>query len=225
MHSRRIPALLGAIAVVMALVGAAPAATPSTVTIRIEGSKKTLLLSTSATGEMGSITQGGTPTGKCSGATVAGALDRVTHHNWTGKYYASVPGIFVTSILGEKPAGNDYWALFVNNKSSTKGICDLTLYGEQVLFADSDGSHYPAALTTPQSATAGHPFTVQLVGYNAKGKAKPLAGVSITGGGIPAVKTNAHGAASITDSHHGNLVLRAAPTGYLRTEALVHVAG
>ena len=75
-------------------------------------------------GEKGWITKGGTPKGKCPGSSAAGALDAATHGKWTGKYYASVSGIFVTSILGVKPTGYDFWELFVNGKPSSKGVCD-----------------------------------------------------------------------------------------------------
>lgn len=224
MHCRRILALSAAIVVALALAGASLAGTGRAGTIRIEGLTKTLQLPTVAVGENGWITKGGTPRGKCSGQSVAGALDRVTRHQWTGKYYPSVGGIFVTSIMGEKPAGNDYWVLFVDNKVASLGVCALRLRGEQVLFADSDGSHYPASLTAPQSAVAGRSFVVKLAGYTAKGKPKPLAGVPISGNGIEAVSTNSHGVATISDKHAGVLVLRAGPNGYLRTEAIVHVA-
>jgi hypothetical protein len=194
------------------------------VTVRIEGQSKTLLDPTSATGEKGSITVGGTPAGKCPGSSAAGALDRATRHRWTGKYYASVGGIFVSSILGEMPSGNDYWTIFVDNKSSSAGLCSIKLRkGEQLLFAVTDGKEYPAALTAPQTAKVGKSFKVKLVGYSAKGASKPLAGVTITGKGIKAVKTNGQGTATITDTHKGVLVLRSAPKGEIRTESIVHL--
>jgi hypothetical protein len=87
-------------------------------------------------GEKGSITKGGTPKGKCPGDTAAGALDAATHGKWTGKYFSSVGGIFVTSILGVKPAGSSsFWELVVNGKPSNKGICSVKLHaGEKLLF-------------------------------------------------------------------------------------------
>ena len=58
-----------------------------------------------------------------------------THGKWTGKYYSSVGGIFVTSIDGVKPTGSDYWSVYVNGKSSSLGICDIKLHsGEKLLF-------------------------------------------------------------------------------------------
>ena len=83
---------------------------------------------TPAHGEQGWITKGGTPRGKCPGHTAAGALDVATHGRWTGKYYASVGGIFITSILGVKPKGSDFWELVVNGKVSSKGACGVNLH-------------------------------------------------------------------------------------------------
>ena len=79
------------------------------VTVQIKSLNKTLLKPTAEHGEKGWITKGGTPHGKCPGASAAGALDAATHGKWAGKYYSSVGGIFVTSIDGVKPAGSDYW--------------------------------------------------------------------------------------------------------------------
>ena len=75
------------------------------VTVQIKSLTKTLLKPTTEHGETGWITKGGTPKGKCSGDSAAGALDAATHGKWTGKYFASVGGIFVTSIDGVKPTG------------------------------------------------------------------------------------------------------------------------
>ena len=105
------------------------------VNITIKSANKTLLKPTVVHGEKGWITKGGTPHGKCSGSTAAGALDADTHGKWTGKYYASVPGIFVTSILGTKPTGSTFWGVFVNGKLSSTGVCAIKLHaGERLQF-------------------------------------------------------------------------------------------
>ena len=111
------------------------AGTGAAVTVQIKSLNKTLLKPTSEHGEKGWITKGGTPHGKCSGNSAAGALDAATHGKWNGKWYSSVPGIFVTSVLGVKPTGSHYWAVYVNGKSSSSGICDIKLHaGEKLLF-------------------------------------------------------------------------------------------
>jgi hypothetical protein len=136
MHLKTLVALLGAIVVALATGGVALASgSGPAVTVSIKSANKTLLKPTIVHGEKGSITKGGTPHGKCSGGSAAGALDAATHGKWTGKYYASVPGIFVTSILGVKPAGSSFWGVFVNGKSSSTGICAVKLHaGERLQF-------------------------------------------------------------------------------------------
>ena len=106
-----------------------------TVVVTVKDKSKTLLKPTKVQGEKSSVTKGGAPKGKCPGNTAAGALDAATHGRWTGKYYASVHGIFITSILGVKPSGSDFWGFFVNGKSSSAGICGVKLArGQQLLF-------------------------------------------------------------------------------------------
>ena len=121
---------LAASGVAVAATGTGPA-----VSVSVKSLTKTLLPPTSVHGEKGWITKGATPHGKCSGNSAAGALDAATHGKWTGKYYASVGGIFVTSILGVKPTGSDYWSIYVNGKSASLGICAIKLHsGEKLLF-------------------------------------------------------------------------------------------
>jgi hypothetical protein len=196
------------------------------VTIRIEGVKKTLLLPTRVDRlRLGSITRGGAPEGKCPRRSVQGVLDKATHGHWQGTWSSQYNEYFITSILGEKPPGqHDFWEIFVNDKPAAEGACDLKIRsGERVLFADTDGSHYPAVLEAPHSGKSGTSFTVKLLGAG-KGNAKVLAGVKVSGNGIKSTKTNSHGVARITDDHSGRLVLRASPGGYIRTEAVVHVS-
>lgn len=206
------------------LPASASAAAGPTITIRIEGVKKTLLVPTADHGESGFLTKFGAPGGKCPGASAQGALDVATHGHWVGSWNTQFNEYFISSILGEKPTGSDFWEIFVNNKAAQVGACDLKLHaGEQLLFADESGKLNPSSLTAPRSAVAGRSFRVKLVGYNAMGKSKPLAGVTITGTGVKTVKTDRQGLATITDDHRGVLVLRASPKGDVRTESVVHV--
>jgi Domain of unknown function (DUF4430) len=137
MHRKTIAALVGALVMALAASGVALAAgTRPSVTVQIKSTSKTLLKPTVVHGEKGSVTKGGTPKGKCPGNSAAGALDAATHGKWTGKYYSSVPGIFVTSVLGVKPSGSSsFWELVVNGKPASKGICAVKLHaGEKLLF-------------------------------------------------------------------------------------------
>jgi hypothetical protein len=137
MHRKTLAALIGALVMAFAPSGVAVAAgTGPSVTVQIKSTSKTLLKPTAVHGEKGWVTKGGTPKGKCPGNTAAGALDAATHGKWTGKYFSSVGGIFVTSILGVKPAGSSsFWELVVNGKPASKGICAVKLHaGEKLLF-------------------------------------------------------------------------------------------
>jgi hypothetical protein len=136
MNRKTLIALVGAIVMAATASGAALAAVSSgpAVSVQIKTLTKTLKQVT-VHGEKGSITKGGTPRGKCPGKSAAGALDAATNGRWTGKYYASVGGIFITSILGVKPTGSHYWQLVVNGKVSSKGACSVALKtGEKLLF-------------------------------------------------------------------------------------------
>ena len=136
MHRKILVALAGALVIAVAAWSTALAAgTRPAVSVQVKSLTKTLLRPRTVHGEKGWITKGGTPHGKCSGNSAAGALDAATHGKWTGKYYASVPGIFVTSILGVKPTGSHFWSVFVNGRSSSTGICAIKLRaGERLLF-------------------------------------------------------------------------------------------
>jgi len=136
MHRKTLVALLGAIVMAVTASGVALAAgSGPAVTVQIKSLSKTLLKPSTEHGQTGWITKGGTPKGKCPGASAAGALNAATHGKWAGKYYASVGSIFVTSIDGVKPTGNDYWSIYVNGKPSSKGLCSIKLKsGEKLLF-------------------------------------------------------------------------------------------
>jgi hypothetical protein len=136
MKRKTLVALVGAIVMALAASGAALAAgSGPAVTWQIKSLNKTLLGPTTAHGEQGWITKGGTPKGKCSGNSAAGALDAATHGKWVGKFYSSLSDVFVTSILGVKPTGSHYWELVVNGKPASKGVCEVKLHaGEKLLF-------------------------------------------------------------------------------------------
>lgn len=135
MNRNTLVALLGAIIIGLTATGAAVAAsTGPTVTVRIKTLTKTLRTA-SVRGQTGWITKDGTPKGKCPGDSAAGVLDAATHGKWAGKYYTSPSGILVTSILGVKPTGSDYWEILVNGKASSTGACGVKLRShETILF-------------------------------------------------------------------------------------------
>ena len=137
MNRKTLLALPGAIATAAAVTAsplALAASSGPAVAVQVKTPTKTLVNAT-VHGETGSITKGGTPKGICPGKSAAGALDAATHGRWKGTYYSSVPGIFVTSIVGVTPKGSHYWAFLVNGKTSNSGICAVKLKaGQKLLF-------------------------------------------------------------------------------------------
>jgi hypothetical protein len=217
------------IAVGAATIAAAGATTPAlaaggptTVNVRIEGLNRTLLPSTNVKTHTGSITKGGTPAGACPATSGAGALDVAAHHKWAGSYGSD--GLSVTSILGESHpfTSSDYWSIWVDNRFAPAGVCGLTLHrGEQLLFAavSQKGTAFPIVLTGPSHATAGHPFTIKTIYYNAKGVAKPLAKTHVVAGSVNTT-TGSGGKASIDPTKSGPLKLRASSKGFIRSATL-----
>jgi hypothetical protein len=221
MNVKRTLALSGAtLAVVLAQASASLAAGGTTVTVRVEGLKHTLLATKTVTTHSGWITKYGAPKGDCSAKSAQGALDVATRHRWVGTWSTEFgPEYEITSILGENHSftAKDFWEIFVNNVPAPAGACELKLHpGEQLLFAavPDSGHELPLGLLAPASATVGHSFTVKVVRFKG-GKAKPLAGARVTGRGVSAI-TNKRGLATIVDRHLGALVLHAAKQGYIR---------
>ena len=136
MNRKTVAALVGALVLAVAVPGMALAAgSGPAVSVQVKTLSKTLVHATGVHGEKASITKGGTPKGKCPGSSAAGALDAATHGKWTGKYSASLHDIFITSILGVKPPGNDFWEILVNGKPASTGACEIKLHaGERLLF-------------------------------------------------------------------------------------------
>lgn len=219
---------LAAVPAAAAPAAAAPASAASgtNVSVRVEGVSRSLLAPTTVHTHSGSVTTGGTPAGVCPATSAAGALDVATHHHWSGKYSAGL-GIAVNTILGEtdKFTASHYWSIYVDNAYATKGICDLKLHaGEQILFAavPVKGSVSLLGLTGPSKVTAGRTFSLKVVVYNAKGKAKPVAGVKVSGAAKP---SNAHGLVTVTESRRGTAHFTAAGKGFIRSAPLAVKVG
>jgi hypothetical protein len=225
MHRRRTFALGGA-TLALALTPAAALAAKgagggTTVTVRVEGLNRTLLAPTQVTApKTGSITKGGTPKGKCSARTAAGALDVATHHRWNGKWTTSF-GLELIGIFGEQHpfTSKDFWSIWVDDKFAPAGLCGLKLHrGEQLLFAAVSDTFngFPLVLSAPGTATTGHAFRVTVTYFGKANKKTPLAHARVTGRGI-SVRTNGHGVATIDPHTAGTLVLKASAPGYIRS--------
>lgn len=227
MPIRRISAVGGAALALVLLTSTAALAAGTTVSVRVEGVKRTLLAPTVVHTHSGSITKGGAPAGACPASSAAGALDQATHHNWGGRYSSSVGGIFITRILGEKHVFSSrgfYWAIWVNNRFATAGVCDLKLHrGDQLLFAPypGKGTVAPIGLSGPRRAKVGRPFKLKVVSYTPRGVAKPLAGAH-----VGRVVSNKRGIATVSAKHAGKLKLTASEAGFVRSAPItVRVSG
>ncbi|MGZ4274061.1 MAG: hypothetical protein ACXVRP_09905, partial [Solirubrobacteraceae bacterium] len=100
MKHRQFAALGGVVAALAVAVTAPALGAGSSVTVRVEGLKHTLLPATVAHIESGSITKAGTPKRSCPGSSGAGYFDSATHHNWNGTYSSGL-GVEITTVLGE----------------------------------------------------------------------------------------------------------------------------
>jgi hypothetical protein len=221
MTPRRILALGSATLALVLIPTAAAMAAGTTVTVRVEGLKHTLLAPKRVHTHSGSITKGGAPKGSCPSTTAAGALDVATHHRWAGSYESGL-GINVSSIFGERHVYSThgyYWGIWVDNQFAQFGICDLKLHrGEQLLFAPAPGTGnvVPAGLSGPSRVTAGKKFELKAVYYTAKGKARPLAKARVKAGGLSAV-SNKRGVVTFKATHSGKLKFTATEKGYIRS--------
>jgi Domain of unknown function (DUF4430) len=125
---------LACAAAVPAALGSTASAGPA-VTVQVKTLTKTLLGPKTVHGEKGWITKGGTPHGKCSGNSAAGALDAATHGKWTATYFAKYGDVFIDSIRGVTPKSPDFWEIVVNGKPSSTGLCQVKLHAhEKLLF-------------------------------------------------------------------------------------------
>jgi hypothetical protein len=217
-------ALPGAAMALAALPTAASAAKPAadpSVTVRVEGLKRTLLLPTAVHTHAGWITKDGAPKGDCSAKSAQGALDVATHHRWGGTWSTEYgPEYEITSILGETHAfsSKDYWEIFLNNVATSTGACELDLRaGDQLLFAavPDSGTAFPLALEAPRSARVGQTFKVKVVYFTGKGIAKPLSGATVSVAGHSG-KTDGQGTVPLTPASAGTFVLHAQRPGYIR---------
>ncbi|HEY3829346.1 MAG TPA: hypothetical protein VGL57_09130 [Solirubrobacteraceae bacterium] len=221
----RLVALLCPLLVVcLSLLGtsAALAATPASVTVRVLGpapAYEALTAPVQVTTTTAQVIKDG---GSCSGTSAGGALELATKGNWEGTWSTKYSDYEVTSIdalsfpFEENAPANYYWSFWRNNLFAEVGICEAELEaGDQVLFVPSCyGSSCPPepsgllGIQAPTSAEVGKPTLLTVERYNAKGEPSPLAGATVSGGGVSA-ETNSEGHASLTFAGDGSYTLRA----------------
>lgn len=223
MHFSRTYALWGTLAVLAAAIWlpASAVAAGTSVSVRVEGVKRTLVSSKTVRTHGGSITKDGAAPGTCPSTSAAGALDVATKGNWGGVFSSSLNELELTSIKGEAWPFTQvkyYWAIWVNNRFAEVGMCQIKLRrGDRVLFAADSEKHaeHPLGLSAPAKAKVGKSFKVKVVWYSDSGKAKALKGVRIAG-----ATTDSGGVARITPTKAGKLHLKAGSKGYIRSAAV-----
>jgi hypothetical protein len=119
-------------------------------------------------------------------------------------------GIALCGIGSEVAKGKASWYLKVNHKSPSVGGDSAVIHpGDEVLWDLAPSYPYPGelALSAPDTAKAGVPFTVRVLSYDEKGKSKPMAGVKVTGASAP---TGADGRTTVTLGKPAQLVAKGA---------------
>jgi hypothetical protein len=192
------------------------------VSVRIEGATRTLQPARTVQTPSGFITRFGAPAGVCPADSALGALNVATHGRWKGKFYTSFNDFLISSVLGEAPnVKTGYWGLWFNNKYSTIGACEVKLHaGDELLFAvDSIKKHeHPLGIIAPAQAKAGKAFKLKIVSYSDQGKATPVAGGHVRGGGLNAV-SDKQGFVPVADGAAAKLTFTATDKGFIRSAA------
>ena len=244
-HSGR-PALVRRLALTAALTGALAAtlatalltsrasagAAAEAVTVRVEGTKATLVPATRVVLPTAKVTKNGVAADSCAGASAAGALELATRGDWTGTWSASYKAYFLTGIEGLTfpSTGAEYWAFWVNDAPSAAGICSYDPKpGDSLLFfPDCYGKKCPKSagvlgVKAASVAVIGRPFTVAVTAYSdAKGTPSRAVGARVSAGGASARTTSA-GTATLTFTKAGELTLKVSEPDAIRTEANVCV--
>ncbi len=214
--------LIGACAVALLAVSTAGA---TDVTVRVEGKTANLVPAAKVTLPAADVLKDGEH--PCARTSFGGALQSAVGNDWTASYSASLGTYFLTGIKGFSPAGNDYFALWVNNKYTTKSVCDPGLQeGDSVLalvdYCDYDAaaqtckneSVLPLALSVPPKVTPGVPFTATVSRYAMDGSSAPVAGASVGAG-----TTDAAGNVTVTVVGAGPVALRATKDNFAGVDA------
>lgn len=117
-------------------------------------------------------------------------------------------GLALCGIGSSVAKGKESWYLKVNHKAlEVSGDAAAIKPGDEVLWTLASFP-YPdeLVLSAPDAVEAGMPFTVRVMAYDGKGKAKPQAGAKVTGAAAP---TGADGRTEVTLSKPSRLIARA----------------
>ncbi len=229
MPRRSIGVVAGVLAATCLVVPLAQAARPAKVTVRVESLTRTLVSRTVTTTRRAVEKDG---RNSCSGTSAAGAVELATGGDWTAIWYGAL-GYALDSVDGVRPAGFDYWTLWINGRASMTGLCDTELQaGDEVLeFVCHDAqppayacANRPLALVAPKRRfQANVPVAIRVVELNDDGTTTPAPGATVTGG-IRGARANARGVANVL-LPAGQATLRATRAGDVPSADLYCVSG
>jgi hypothetical protein len=247
--SRRISLALGACLLVLFSLGAGAAAAPMTVSLRVEGSAKTLFegpVSVEAIADPPGIelkSSGGShpcdvkDNGENGGFGAAGAPPTAVLYDAATAQGLALDGTWSESLhdfeitqVGEDISNNggngEYWGYAVDFTTAEVGGCQIRLSpGSEVLWAyNFFGLTHLLSLSGPSTVQAGVPFTVHVVDGQT---GEPVAGAAI-GEDVEGVTTtipsspvtDASGNATITLAHIGSVKLKATQAESVRSNGL-----
>ncbi len=202
MPRRTIGVVAGVLAMTCLVAPLAQAARPAKVNVRVESLTRTLVSRTVTTTRRAVVKDG---RNSCTGTSAAGALEQATGGDWTGSWFDGL-GYALDGVDGVRPAGFDYWTLWINGRSSMTGLCDTELQsGDEVLeFICHDAqpptyacANRPLALIAPRGRfQANVPVAIRVVALNDDGSTVPAPGATVTGG-IRLARANARGRAMV----------------------------
>jgi len=222
--------LLGFLTAGLIVLSAASAAQATNVTLRVEGKDRTVVPQTTVALPSAPVLKDGTH--ECAATSFGGALQSAVGNDWAASYNSSFAAYYLTGIKGYAPAGDDYFALWINHKYTYKSVCDDGLQeGDDVLalvdycnydpatFGCTNDSVLPLAIDAPKTVTPGVPFTVTVKRYATDGTLAPVAGANLAVG--DAVQTtNASGQVAVTAAAGPN-ALRASKANFAAVDASV----
>ena len=221
--------VLAAPVAVLVILGCAPTAlaAPAAPIVRVEGATQTIFEGPVTTDGHAVTTQSG-GTHPCDGTndaddpvfgpTPTGALDdaaRLGGFTWDADWFDSFQDFLVKRVAQDSATATQFWGLYVNYASPSKGGCQLLVRnGDEVLYAfDAFSKAHALKLTGPGAARTGAPVNVTVTdGFNGSPQA------SATVAGAP---TGPDGVATLTFPERGIYRLKAERPDSIRSNALV----
>jgi hypothetical protein len=212
-----------------AIVLAAPAAaTPSNVTVRVEGEAATLQPRTPVTTDSQPVLVEGARS--CPGTSAGGALYKAVGGDLSGTWLSF--GFDLKTIKGEthdSSTSSTYWSFWLNYSYASLGMCAQELQeGDDVLFVPDcfgAGCNPASPLRVsglPATIAPGASVTVRVDEYSppvsegAPTTSKPSAGATVAFGGTTAT-TGSDGTAQLTFSGSGPTSVQATKPGHVRS--------